>query len=258
MVAEVLRSAGVDAEWTDKIKRPSFPLLWNVDVVYGIYLQTCSRYILAAKLLGKKTIVHFVGSDAYWMHREHSRWRRSYWRFVLNHTDLIFYVSPHLEQLVGRHGTVLPFPISTTAFRESAREPTQKPDREVLYYCPSGYVNERIYRLEWIINYAQKHPAEQITIIGNSSNPANYDLKLPNVEVIPFVERSEMPALYRRHKILIRMTTEDGLPRMVHEALLSGLKVIYNEHEVTEVPPEREPSQFAKTFEKAYSSLSRN
>ncbi len=254
MVAEVLRSAGVDAQWTDRIKRPSIRLILSVDAVYGIYLQTCSRYILAAKLLGKKTIVHFVGSDAYWVNRESSLWRRRYWRFVLNHTDLIFYVSPHLEQLVGRNGTVLPFPISTRAFRD-ARLTQTPPDRDVLYYCPSGQANERIYELEWIVKYAHEHPEEKITVIGNSSNPANYDLKLPNVEVIPYLERSEMPALYRRHKVLIRMTTEDGLPRMIHEAILSGLKVIYNGREVTEVPPEREPAQFAHTFEQAVESI---
>ena len=254
MVAEVLRSNGVDATWTDQVRRPSLRRIFKVDVVYGIYLQTCSRYILAAKLLRKKTIVHFVGSDAYWAGRERSYWRRRYWRFVLNHTDLIFYVSPHLEEFVRRKGVVLPFPISTGAFREARLTPTT-PDRDVLYYCPSGEVNERIYRLGWIIEYAHDHPEEKITIIGNSAHPANYRLDLPNVLVIPFVERSQMPALYRRHETLIRMTTEDGLARMVHEALLCGLRVIYNGKEVTEIPPEREPSQFAYTFKQALSSI---
>jgi len=254
VVAEVLRSNGVDADWTDEVRRPSLRRIFRSDLVYGIYLQTCSRYILAAKLLGKKTIVHFVGSDAYWVSRERSYWRRRYWSFVLNHTDLIFYVSRHLEELVGRKGIVLPFPISPGAFREARRTETM-PDRDILYYCPGGEVNERIYRLAWIVEYARDHPEEKITIIGNSSHAANYALNLPNVEVIPFVERSEMPALYRRHKTLIRMTTEDGLARMVHEALLSGLKVIYNGKEVTEVPPEREPGEFANTFKRAVASI---
>ena len=254
MVAEVLRSNGVDADWTDQVRRPSLRRIFRSDLIYGIYLQTCSRYILAAKLFGKKTIVHFVGSDAYWVNRERSYWRRRYWSLVLNHTDLIFYVSRHLEELVGRKGIVLPFPISTGAFREARRTETM-PDRDILYYCPSGEVNERIYRLGWIVEYARDHPEEKITIIGNSSHPAKYALNLPNVEVIPFVERSQMPALYRRHKTLVRMTTEDGLARMVHEAMLSGLKVIYNGKEVTEVPPEREPSEFSNTFKQAVASI---
>jgi hypothetical protein len=254
MVAEVLRLAGINAEWTAEVKRPSVLRILAVDVVYGIYLQTCSRYILAAKFLGKKTIVHFVGSDAYWANRERSLWRRRYWRFVLDRCDLVFYVSPHLEALVGRKGVVLPFPISTDAFR-NAKQADSTPDRDVLYYCPSGEANEKIYRLAWIVDYARQHPNEKITIIGNSSHPANYELALPNVEIIPYVERSQMPALYRRHRTLVRMTTEDGLARMVHEALLAGLKVVYNGKEMTDVPPEREPSQFALAFKKAVSTI---
>jgi hypothetical protein len=42
---------------------------------------------------------------------------------------------------------------------------------------------------------------------------------------------------------------------MVHEALLSGLQVIYNGQEVKEVPPEREPSQFASTVKSILENL---
>ncbi|MGA8857364.1 MAG: hypothetical protein WB643_09395, partial [Candidatus Bathyarchaeia archaeon] len=129
------------------------------------------------------------------------------------------------------------------------------PDRDVLYYCPSGEANEKIYRLSWIIEYAKTHPQEKITILGNVSHPANYTIQLPNLEVIPFVERSQMPALYRRHKRLIRMTTEDGLPRMVHEALLCGLQVTFNGQIMKDVPKEREPTEFASTFRKALDRL---
>jgi hypothetical protein len=223
-------------------------------VVYWIYLQTCSRYILAAKLLGRKTIVHFVGSDAYWVKRELSSWRQRYWRYVLRHCDLLFYVSPHLEEMIGHKGLVLPFPIATEAFKRGKLLQVT-PDRDVLYYCPSGEANEKIYRLSWIIEYAKAHPEEKITIIGNVAHPANYTIQLPNLGVIPFVERSQMPALYRRHKRLIRMTTEDGLPRMVHEALLCGLQVTFNGHTMKDVPKEREPTEFASTFRKALDQL---
>jgi hypothetical protein len=254
LVAEVLRSSGIDAEWTDHVKVPNLGLIRKADVIYGIYLQTCSRYILAGKLLGKKTIVHFVGSDAYWVARELSSWRQTYWRFVLRHSDKLFYVSPHLEAMIGRKGVILPFPIATDQFRQSKNLKVSV-ERDVLYYCPSGTANERIYRLSWFLDYAQSHPDEKITVIGNVSHPANYQIPLPNVKVIPFVERAEMPALYRKHKRLIRMTTEDGLPRMVHEALLSGLDVIYNEQEIRTVPDEREPQKFASTFRKALDEL---
>ena len=254
MVAEVLRSNGLHAEWTDSVKVPSLKRIWNADIVYGIYLQTCSRYLLAAKMLGRKTMLHFVGSDAYRFARERAMHKQIYWRLVLRLTDLVFYVSPHLEELTSRPGIILPFPIATETFKASALRDIM-PDRDILYFCPGGKTSEDVYRLSWILDYARQHPTETVTLIGSGAHPATYRVDLPNVSVIPFVERSKMPELYRKHRKLIRMTTEDGLPRMISEALLCGLKVIYNGEEVTEIPPEREPSKFAEKFIQAINSL---
>jgi hypothetical protein len=247
MVAEVLNTNGFQATWTDKIRRPNPFKIKRFDLVYGIYLQSCSRYIIVGKLLRKKTLIHFVGSDAYWMAREQSILRQFYWRIVLHLTDIVLYVSPHLQNLVRREGYVLPFPIAAAEF-QSQRHKLVKPDRDVLYYCPGGERNREIYRLSWILDYAKLHPDEKITILGNVTYPAQYDVDLPNVEVVPYVDRIKMPAFYRRHKRLIRMTTEDGLPRMLSEALLSGLTVIFNGEEVKQIPPERDPNAFAAAF----------
>ena len=198
-------------------------------------------------MLGKKTIVHFVGSDAYWLARERAIWRRMYWKTVLHLTDLVFVVSPHLQGFVRRKCLVLPFPIASSQF-QSPDIQNILPDRDVLYYCPGGERNAEIYRLSWITEYARQHPDEKITIIGSITHPANYELRLPNVEIVPFVERAQMPAFYRRHRKLIRMTTEDGLPRMLSEALLCGLEVVFNGEEIKTFPKERNPKEFAKSF----------
>jgi hypothetical protein len=149
---------------------------------------------------------------------------------------------------------VLPFPIQAEAFeRPEIHEIT--PERDILYYCPSGEANERIYRLSWIIDYARSHPDEKITIIGNQTHPANYHIPLPNVQVIPSAPQSDMPILYRKHKRLIRMTSEDGLPRMIHEALLADIEVTYNGEEVNGIPQERNPEKFALAFAKALKTV---
>jgi hypothetical protein len=44
------------------------------------------------------------------------------------------------------------------------------------------------------------------------------------------------------------MTTEDGLPRMLSEALLCGLEVVFNSEEIKTIPKERDPNEFAKSF----------
>jgi hypothetical protein len=252
MVSEVLCANGFQAQWTDRIRFPNPFFICKFDLVYGIYLQTCSRYIISAKLLGKKTIVHFVGSDAYWMAREKSLWRQFYWKAVLHLTDLVLFVSPHLQNFVHRKGYVLPFPIAANEFR-SPELRAINPDRDVLYYCPSGERNAEIYRLDWITEYARQHPHEKITLIGNITHPANYKLGLSNVEIVPFVERSQMPRFYRRHRKLIRVTSEDGLPRMLSEALMSGLEVEFNGETIKVIPRERDPEEFAKSFRKVLS-----
>ena len=256
LMAAVLSSHGIEARWTDRVRTPDPFLIRRFDVVYGIYLQTCSRYLLVAKMLGRRTVLHFVGSDAYWLARERSIWRQVYWKLTLALTDVILYVSPHLEKLTGHKGIVLPFPIETEEFKRPELLEVS-PERDILYYCPSGPANERIYRLSWIIDYAKAHPEETITMIGNIAHPANYDVRLPNVQVVPYVERSEMPIFYRKHRRLIRMTSEDGLPRMIHEALLCGLSVTFNGEEVKEIPKERQTSTFFSAFVQILETLNR-
>ena len=248
-IAKVLGSNGFNAEWTDHIRRPDPHMIRRFDVIYGIYLHGCDRIFTLAKMLRKRTVLHFVGSDAYRLASESSVRRRLYWRGILRLADIVLYVSPHLEKMVNRRGFTLPLPIATAQFkyRELRMVP---PERDVLYYCPSGAINEKIYRLDWIIEYARTHPEEKITIIGNSSHPATYKIRYPNVEVIPHVDQSQMPLLYRRHKRLIRMTTEDGLPRMIHEALLCGIEAVHNGREIRELPMELEPVAFAERFRK--------
>ena len=255
LVADVLSSNGIPAKPVLEVKFPDPFLIHRFDVVYGIYLQTCSRYIIAAKALGKKTIVHFVGSDAYRVERERSFAKQLYWRTVLSCTDAILYVSPHLQPMIGREGFILPLPIAMSEF---ARPELLEilPERDALYYCPGGAVNERIYRLDWIIDYARGHPSITVTVLGSIAHPANYKIALPNVEVIPYMKADKMPQLYRRHRKLIRVTTEDGLPRMIHEALLCGLEVEFNGKVIKEIPPELDPKEFAKSFGKVLSAIS--
>lgn len=106
------------------------------------------------------------------------------------------------------------------------------------------------------LSNTKTHPHETITVVGSIAHPAAYRLELTNVRIIPSVEPDQMPFLYRKHRKLVRMTTEDGLPRMMHEALLCGLKVEFNGKAVKEIPPEREPSEFVKSFRKILSEIS--
>ncbi|NIM44373.1 MAG: hypothetical protein GTO54_01875, partial [Nitrososphaeria archaeon] len=205
VVVEALRSRGFQVEYIEKVKTPNPLRLRRFDAVYGAYLQTCSRYIAAAEILGKKSIIHFVGSDAYRYARDKGL-RKLFWKTLVNACDLIFYVSPHLMEFVGRQGVVMPFPIRFDLFKKLRGKPS--PERDTLYYCPGGNENSRIYRLDWILDYAEKHTEEKITIIGGQAHPAEHKVNLPNVQVVPFVPYDRMGDVYAKHRRLIRMTTE--------------------------------------------------
>lgn len=256
-VTNVLRSNGFYAERKGARILELVPnpfVIRRFDVIYGMYLHTCGYYLLAAKVLGKKAVVHFVGSDAYRLARSSSL-KKAFWTLILRTFDVRLYVSQHLQRLVGARGFVLPFPIATDDFRSRSLGHV-RPDRDVLYYCPGGRDAAETYRLDWITDYAARHPDEKVTIIGSATQPALYDVHLPNVEVIPYVPRSQMPFLYRKHKMLIRTTSQDGFPKMIHEALLCGLTVIFNGKEIKSVPEAREPSNFATAFRKIIYTLS--
>ena len=246
VVVEALRNRGFQVEYVEDVRIPDPLRLRGIDVVYGAHLQTASRYIAAAQILRKKTIIHFVGSDAY-RYRDEKGIRELFWRIIVHECDLVFYTSAHLMELVGKRGVALPFPINVEQFKKARI--TWRPDRDVLYYCPGDESSLRIYRLDWILDYARKHPKEKITIIGNPASPADHKIDSSNVEVIPFVSQERMPELYARHRRLIRMTSQDGLPRMLDEALLSGLEVIFNGRKMTKTVPERDPEVFARKFE---------
>ncbi len=242
-----------DIQFVDRVRIPNPLRLRGIDVVYGVHLQTCSRYIAIAETLHKKTVIHFVGSDAYRYSLE-SGPRKTFWKHVVNRCGLLFFASSHLRDLVGRKGPTLAIPLHKDLFRKS--ETSVTPERDVLYYCPGGATNARIYRLDWIVDYACKHPEETITIIGNPSCPAQYDVGLPNVEVVPSVTHDMMRDVYARHRRLIRMTTQDGMPSMVDEALLCGLDVMFNEKRISQIQPERDPAVFARRFEEELRTVS--
>ena len=223
ILAQQLRYYGVDAQTFQNIQGPFF--YKKFDIVYGVgLLRTLTIFLV--KFLRRRCLVHAVGSDvlAYLNVRG---LRRKLWNLALYVCDEVLYVSEGIQEEMGlERGKVVPIPIDTRLFRKSECEGQR---RDVLYYCP----NPTIYKLEWILEYAKKHPNETITILGH-----NQPSDLPNVKVCPFVPYHKMPMLYNAHRCLIRMTTHDGSPKMPYEALLCGLEVFWNGQRITKVPKE--------------------
>lgn len=188
--------------------------LIKYDAIYGIYIQSVWRVLIFAKLLRKKTILHVVGTDAV-LYSKKFNWKKLFWWLGMCFADLRLYVSDELKNLVRHKGFVLPIPVDTTLFSTKLEA---KREYDVLYYCPQG--EEDIYKREWIERYIEEHPNEKVTIINGK---------------VPY---EDMPRIYLQHKKYIRMTTHDGNPKMVYEALLCGCEVWWNGKKVDKVPEE--------------------
>jgi len=231
ILANQFRYYGIDAHALLPSRLFSNPFHFTgLDVVYGVYLMDfCSSYPIV-KWLKKKYVIHVIGSDAFRYERARrglDRIRKKLWKLILNQSQEIFFVTRELKEAMGfKGGKIIPIPIDTEKFEKQEYKGEK---RDILYYCP----DPRIYRLDWILNYAEEHPNETITILGYKGV-----VSMPNVEIRSFIPYDDMPSLYAKHRRLIRMTIHDGYPKMPYEALLCGLDVMWNGQKITRVPSE--------------------
>lgn len=231
VLARQFRYYGVNAYVLAPPRWFSNPFNYNAfDVVYGVYLMDFCSSFPFVELFRKKYVIHIIGSDAFRYANARSEWeriRKKLWDLILNHSDEVLFVTKKLKETMGLDGgKIIPIPIDTEKFRE---QDYRGEKRDILYYCP----DPKIYRLDWILNYAKERPSETITILGYKGT-----VDLPNVKVIPFVSYNKMSLLYAKHRRLIRMTLQDGYPKMPYEALLCGLDVVWNGQKITKVPSE--------------------
>jgi len=239
-VAELLRDSGHSVSRISPRKRTLYLRdLRTQDIVYGEYIMNASRLMEIAKAIGRRTVMHVIGSDGFRFSQEKYSWRRLNWILGLRMTDRILYADDNLARLVGFPGYILPYPIDTRIFTKQAYSGEK---RDVLYYVSDG---SPTYKPEWIISYARDHPNEKITVLGKlkfGSIPSN-------IGVVDLVERTNMPEVYARHRKLVRMTTHDAAyPRMLYEALRCGLEVVWNGKTITEEPAEIMPEYFVRKF----------
>ena len=111
---------------------------------------------------------------------------------------------------------------------------------------PDGYAKRLLFAGTWIdhkgVYYlcegfaavAQRHPDVRLTIVGCGTDAETvkhaFDAVLRDrVDVLPFVSRAEMPALYARHDIFVFPSLMEGLPIVLLEAMATGMPVVTTE-----------------------------
>jgi glycosyltransferase involved in cell wall biosynthesis len=90
------------------------------------------------------------------------------------------------------------------------------------------------YLCEGFAAIAQRYPGVRLTIAGSGTDAETVKQGFraavrDRVEVIPFVPRSEMPALYARHDVFVLPSLMEGLPIVLLEAMAAGMPVVTTE-----------------------------
>lgn len=194
-------------------------LLW-ADVVYHVYGTDINRLALlrVAKLLRKKIILHWIGTDvleAAEIFRKEGR--------VLNagypHVDLA--VAEHLCQELNKIGIeAKEVPIIPVGLEF---EVLPMPENHgVLSYIPES--RQDFYGIDLLRKMARRFPEVPFYVVANTGaqDPAD----LPNVHYTGLLCWEELRRVYEKCSVLLRYPRHDGLPVMMLEALGMGRQVI--------------------------------
>lgn len=196
--------------------------LLNSDLVYliGGDLRP-NRFFRSALRLGKKVIIHWVGSDIL----EMQKWQAQGGKFCQSlltqavHWAEVDWTARELTQLGVEPAVV---PLTPTGFPEEVKALPSK--FVVLTYLPPG--KEEFYGWEKIKRLAIDFP--KVVFLAAAASPSgNHPADWPE-NIIPLGWVDNMAELYREVIALIRLTEHDGLSFMVLEALAHGRHVIWS------------------------------
>lgn len=241
-VCDVLRNEG----WSVKYIRAPFPfrkraLLHPTSVLRGIWNVKRSLVVLAesltggweicqyARTLGIPHILHFTGTDAL-LYQESRGSRKRLWDGTVQNATLVSAQTIQLAEIIEDMGQACVVWESPFNYFTFSWQTTRNPIRDHLCYAP----DPQIYRLRDTLAFAAKHKKLTFTILGNfrDGKPPNSS----NVIFRPLAEtESELKKIYLQHRGLLRLTTNDGSPFMVREALAMGLRVCWK---VADNPPQ--------------------
>jgi glycosyltransferase involved in cell wall biosynthesis len=194
---------------------------------YWSFLLAPIPAILAAKLLGKRVILHYHSGEA----EDHlNRWRRVVAPF-LRLVDEIVVPSSYLQDVFESHGyraRVIPNVIDPSAFQYRERMPLRPRLLSVRNL-------EHYYRVEnTILAFARLKtlfPEATLTIAGYGSQerPLRQLVKRLGVSDVQFVGRVEpaaLPTLYDAADIFVNGSVVDNQPVSILEAFAAGLPVV--------------------------------
>lgn len=223
-------------------------LLW-ADTVYHVYGTDINRVVLLrlAKLLKKKIILHWIGTDVLEAAQIYEKEGR-----VLNadypHVDLA--VAEHLCRELSQIGIAAKeVPIIPVGMKF---EILPIPERHgVLSYIPE--FRQEFYGIDLLRQLARRFPEVPFYVVANTGAQDPGDL--PNVHYTGLLCWEELKKVYEKCSILLRYPRHDGLPVMLLEAMGLGRQVVYRyPFPGAHTPAGDSPEEVAAVLEKLLSS----
>lgn len=204
-----------------KDRKSRWKVLSECDVLYGTFADLSYKNWLMARLMHKKTVNHWIGSDVYRLMHDKKAERIN--RFTRHIIQKQVAVSEGLiDELKGKgiQAELLPILPDYISFNLS-----KMPEKHaILMYFPEG--SEDFYRIQWMYRLAEDFTELSIIIVGNDGKKLK---QYKNIEYAGKIDIYKMNELYDRISVLIRTPLHDGLPKMVLEALAKGKYVISNQ-----------------------------
>jgi len=195
----------------------------NCDIIYA-HAPHEPKVHLLAKLFRKKIVTHWIGTDAF---LATTSLKFKYLSKLCNLLiDKQLVVSSNLKneiESIGIKNSVI-IPILPKFINEEISKIEQKNCRfTVLSYTAKDRYD--FYGSNEILKLAQTLPDIDFWILSSDSEKESHS---GNIRYLGIVPLDEMNTIYEKCHVLIRYVKHDGMPKMLLEALLKGLQVIYS------------------------------
>jgi hypothetical protein len=189
------------------------------DAVYGIAYGFSYRFFAMVRVLGKRSVNHWVGTDVWRTISNPAEARLA--RLTNFFVDKQLAVAPHLAVELASAGLQVEVVPIVPFLKMPGLRSAQAGQIRALAYLPDERPD--FYGADIIYELAKEFAHLPFAVVtGTGSGQA----RLPNLEYLGYVPNID--EVYEQASILIRMTKHDGLPRMVLEGLARGYQVIYS------------------------------
>lgn len=199
------------------------------DAIMTIFFVPKGLYVLTiAKMLGKKTLVKLIGTD-YNKDLLERPWR-PFWRWVLRQFDAVLIFDDVARQRLIDLGCkaervfVVPHAIDTERYQRQTDVAQSHDAIYVGHLWPLKQVDRVIEAWKLVV---EQNPSCKLAIVGDGSSREAHEKQVRdlglrnNIDFIGWVE--DVPAWLSKAKIFVSVSSQEGVPVSMLEAMCCGL-----------------------------------